>query len=749
MALDKALAQFSTQCDVSVGMPGKLPRVHTQPVSGLYTVQAALDLMLAGSGLRPVASGKGSFRLQAQANTVESRVRAESPRGESFADVELSEVIVTGSKREQNLRTAPLSMAVIDGGDLAVGDLSSGSRAAWFHDAAVSSTHLGPGRDRQFIRGVADSAFPGPSQATVSVQFDESRATYDGPDPDLALLDVTRVEILKGPQGPLYGTGALGGVFHIVPTRPDAQQFVFSTHAQIQGVAHGDLAPGADLVFNAPVIPGSLAVRAVGYASTTAGWINNEPGRSDANDTRLRGGRVALRGELPGNWIVDAQAVAQRTTTADSQYVVSEPGSLSRSNVLPEPHDNDFKLASLTAQGRMWNANALFTTSYISHETSGVLDASLSAARFGELAPLRYVDQRHYRLLNQEARLFSDADAHVGWLAGLSYMDARSDSTGVLDPPDGDNRQVVHLEQQVGEAAAFGEVTMALPHSLRATAGLRLFRSEIENEGHTARLASGEHSALYSWTPSASLDWRSQDERRFVYLRYARAVRPGGLNISSGQLRRFLPDELSNVDLGTRLLLNADRTSIEGALFGTHWNQIQSDYLLFNGLIGTRNAGSSLILGVEGSVRHDFDTGWRVEGGAVLQRARLDDAMISTQEDRRLPVVPEVRLRASVDRSFTLGSWNAQLRGSLNYVGSSRLSFDPVLDRKTGDYVRGDFAAQLQRGSLTWTMQVDNAFGSRADTFAYGNPFSIRTAPQYTPVAPRTLILGLTYSPAR
>jgi iron complex outermembrane recepter protein len=166
--------------------------------------------------------------------------------------------------------------------------------------------------------------------------------------------------------------------------------------------------------------------------------------------------------------------------------------------------------------------------------------------------------------------------------------------------------------------------------------------------------------------------------------------------------------------------------------------------------VGTRNVGAGRILGVEASLRWVPADDWRIEGAFTLQHARLHESeVISDEEDRRLPVVPDLRGRFSLVRAAQLGRWRLQLRTTVNYVGSSRLSFEPALDRRMGDYVRTDVGLQLQRGSVSWTVQLANLFDSRADTFAYGNPFSIRTQSQFTPLKPRTLTLGVSYSPAR
>jgi outer membrane receptor protein involved in Fe transport len=153
---------------------------------------------------------------------------------------------------------------------------------------------------------------------------------------------------------------------------------------------------------------------------------------------------------------------------------------------------------------------------------------------------------------------------------------------------------------------------------------------------------------------------------------------------------------------------------------------------------------------VESSLRWVLGDNWRAEGAVTLQHARLHESdVISDEEDRRLPVVPDLRARASLVRGLNFGEWRLHLRADVNYVGDSRLSFESSLDRRMGNYVRTDLGVQLQRGPMIWTLQLANLFDSRADTFAFGNPFSIRTQSQFTPLRPRTLTLALSYSPAR
>ena len=96
-----------------------------------------------------------------------------------------------------------------------------GADALEARSVGFSSTHLGSGRNKLFIRGIADSSFSGPTQSPVGVYFDDVRTGYNGADPDLKLVDMHSVEILEGPQGTLYGSGALGGIVLLRPNKPD------------------------------------------------------------------------------------------------------------------------------------------------------------------------------------------------------------------------------------------------------------------------------------------------------------------------------------------------------------------------------------------------------------------------------------------------------------------------------------------------------------------------------------------------
>jgi outer membrane receptor protein involved in Fe transport len=229
----------------------------------------ALRRLLAGTGFAAVAVAPRAYRIErvkparpAAREPTRRRPPVTAPRPET--PVTPPEIVITGPKRTYLLSLAPFSISVVplDTGTLEATAPTTEDMALAVEGLAL--TNLGPGRNRQFIRGVADSPFSGPSQSTVAVQLDDARITFDAPNPDLRLLDVERVEILKGPQGPLYGTGALGGIYRIVTRRPDTEKAELMTRLSAQGIEHGGAGGGAEGIVNLPLVTGRLAVRGGG-----------------------------------------------------------------------------------------------------------------------------------------------------------------------------------------------------------------------------------------------------------------------------------------------------------------------------------------------------------------------------------------------------------------------------------------------------------------------------------------------------
>jgi outer membrane receptor protein involved in Fe transport len=297
------------------------------------------------------------------------------------------------------------------------------------------------------------------------------------------------------------------------------------------------------------------------------------------------------------------------------------------------------------------------------------------------------------------------------------------------------------VRRSITEAAAYGEVTYR-HGAITGSLGGRLFSNVADDERGRQRGGRRANTRFVGASPSIGLTWQPAEQTLF-YVRYAGAIRPGGLN--SSRSGRYDADTLDDVDLGTRLALDRGRVTLDTALFRSVWRHVQSDYLQNNGLIASHNVGDASLYGGEWSVAWAPTTDWRIKVAGIVQSADLVRTTTGAPlpEDTRLPVVPGVAGDASIARSTDIGGWRATLVLDARCIGSTRLSFDPGLDRRTPTHADVGLGLSAVRGGVTLRVRIDNIADTRADTFAFGNPFSIRKTGQFTPLTPPTVTLGI------
>ncbi|WP_241772948.1 TonB-dependent receptor [Erythrobacter sp. SG61-1L] len=738
--LSHAIALLSREAGISIGTDGTLPHIRTGPVHGSMEPGAALKALLMGTGYHARQVGPTAWRIERDAPASALAPRQSGPKAKPPADGTGTPILVTATKRAARLMDLPMAASVVELGDRA--ELRPGAAVQTADVAAevdgMTLTASGHGRNRLFLRGIADSAFNGESQSTVAVILDEARLTYAAPDPDIVLVDMERAEVLKGPQGALHGTGALGGIYHLVTRKADTDTASFSLSGGAEAMSGGDLGYDAAAVVNLPVSPGVAGARLVAYARRDAGWIDTGA-REDSNSSQLLGARLALGVEAGGGWRLNLTGFGQWRESRDSQYVY-QPGARTRPDQLAEPHDNDLRHVALNIARDGEGARIVLSSAMTWHDVNDVYDATQGAEGFGLADPLRLNLERTYRVWDNEVHASGDMGG-IAWLAGISVIEARQYDLTLLTSATGqlsldDDRRITT------DLSAFGDLSVPLGSGLSLDAGARLFRSSLSE---TRTLPSGvlkSDLGRTGVTPAFALSWRP-DGAHLAYLRYGSAIRQGGLDIDGiGEQARLKGDELATVEAGWRQQIGAKGTLDLGAYF-THWQDVQSDMLQPDGLIETANAGNAEIIGFEGSLALPLAGGWQVSAGASYQDARLvrNDLGIDV-EDRRLPMAPEYTLRGSLGYSFAIGNAEASLRARLRYVGPARLSFDPAVDRPIGDYLESSLQARLDLGQVGFALDVDNPFGSGADLFAFGNPLRFGSLRQYTPQTPASVTLS-------
>lgn len=733
-ALPQAIAELSREAGVSIGTEGALPNVRTPALRGRLTVDTALSRLLGGSSFIARRVGENAWRIEPAAKPG----IAQAPDSAAVVTPPPSEIIVRATKRNLTLESTPIAATVVVLRPAEQADPANGSRSLAERTEGFALAGQAAGHNRLFLRGVADSAFGGKSQATVAVVLDDARLTYVAPDPDIRLVDVDRVELLKGPQGSLYGTGALGGIYRIVTNRADPSGFSVAGSIGGEAVAGGEVGASGSLIVNVPLIRDIAALRLVGYAEESPGWLDTGS-RKDSNGTRLAGFRAKLGVDAGGGWQVDATGLGQWLHGSDSNYTYRAEAS-ARPAQLPEPNSNDLLHGSLRI-AREGATQIVFSSGYTLHDVDERYDATQGTDSFGVADPQTLDDDSHFRLWDTELR----ATGHwgdLGWLAGVSHVVSWQHGSRVLNAAGGTKDAVEMLARQETESGLFGEGTLPLTDTLDATLGGRVFRAASREDRSTKIEKGTRETVRRGVTPSASLAWHPR-RGRLLYLRYGSAVRPGGTTIGEGGTVETLDeDELQTVEGGWRETFG--RFDVDMGIYRSWWRDIQSDVLLSNGLVETANVGNGAITGAELTVKGRLGSGWQLDAGATVQSALLTRAP-SGQElhDRRLPVVPSWTLRGSFGRSFSVGRWEATASASARYVGPARLSFDPALDRPMGDYLETEAYLEAQRGRWVLRLEGRNLINSKGDTFAYGNPFRIFSQRQFVRQVPPSARLSV------
>ena len=222
-----------------------------------------------------------------------------STRHSSDNPLVLEEVIVTATRRAADVRTVPLSVHVLTEDEL------TRLGATGFADyartvAGLSFTDGGTGGENQTIRGITTNSWFEPTQAGTAIYLDEVPITRAGGgvgppyNPDPLLVDIKRIEVLRGPQGTLFGAGAMGGAIRIITNKPDLSEKAGFVDALVTSTQDGELGYGLHGMFNAPLNDGRAGLRMVAYQQDLGGYIDNlSSGEKDVNNRKITGVRVA------------------------------------------------------------------------------------------------------------------------------------------------------------------------------------------------------------------------------------------------------------------------------------------------------------------------------------------------------------------------------------------------------------------------------------------------------------------------
>jgi outer membrane receptor protein involved in Fe transport len=747
---DVAIA-IARETDASIVIPDpRLARRRVAGIRGRMDAAGAVRQLARASGMQAIKVGPGQWRLVAASPPARPRSAALPTAAPSRAtaspppETEGAPITVIASKRDLALTELAAQVTLIDGALLERGGVGGTERITQ-RNAQVSSTYLGSGRNKLFIRGIADSSFTGPTQSTVGQYFGDLRLSYNAPDPDLRLSDMERVEILEGPQGTLYGAGSLGGIIRLVPRAPEPGETSLAVSGGASAVASGEPGGDAHATLNLPLAGDTATLRANFDAATLGGYIDKPLiGSRDVNRTRILSGRTAVRVEMGPDWSADLIVLGQETRAEDSQYADRAGARLVNSARVTEGSRSDYGQAQVMVSGRLGELRFKSSTGISGQDLSERYDATEPGG-----APRLFVQRNQTRMIANETRLWQPLDGEFGWVLGTSIIDNRTTLTRALGP-EGEELASTGVRNTVFEITGYGEASYRIASALILSAGLRLTSAELGGAGEDvvpqAAFAGAAITAKRretAYLPAASLLAEISPEGR-LYLRYQEGFRPGGLAVSGDFVRQFRSDHARTLELGGGWgLPGRGDFDIAASVSYTRWRDIQADFIDDGGLPSTANIGNGTILAasLSGSIR--LAEGLRGEFGATINESEVDEPLlVALARLSRIPNIARFSGRAGLQwrREFANGT-QLEADGWVSYVGKSRLGIGPELGELQGDYLDSGVILRFGRENAGLTLSLTNLADTEGNRFSLGTPFSTGRA-QVTPLQPRTLRIG-------
>lgn len=781
-SLSGALPLLSRQGSVSISVAdARLWQTPVKRVRGRMPIERAIARMLDGSDARAVRVSATSWRIEyrprpprmAQRTHQQPEPRARAPARDMVAAAQ-DEIIVTATKADLPYSHYAGVATMLDGDELAFGG-ERGTESILSRVATVSSTHLGSGRNKLFIRGIADSSFTGPTQATVGQYLGDIRLSYNAPDPDLRLYDVDSVEILEGPQGTLYGAGSLGGIIRVVPKAPDPREMGLQAIAGVSLTQHGE--PGGDIaaIANLPVGENGHALRLIGYMLTDGGYIDNPlTGRNDVNRVHVRGGRGTFRVDAGDDWTIDLGGVYQAITSDDAQYADQDGPPLTRSSLVEQNARTRYGLATLVVTKEWDGLHFQSSNAYIRHRLFERFDASPpDGQRSGTVDVVRLfsptdvslaldqprvLDQRNEtRMFVSENRLSRPFHDGLGWVVGASFIDNKARQQRDFSFP---NLSAIlpGVTNRITEFTGYAEATVELTTDLVASGGLRLSHARLDGSAEdvpvAVQFAGRAVTARRNETdvlPAFSLLATPLDNLR-LYVRYQEGFRPGGLAIDRNFVRRFRNDQVRTWEGGVRVGQRG-LTPFDASLAVSHskWRNIQADFIDGDGFPTTDNIGDGRITSVSAALAVQPVRALTFELSGVYNHSRVDKlapqiAFVAQNAPARLGRIPNVAshaARGSVSYVMLMGDEDLRINGWARYVGPSRLGIGPVLGESQGDYIDTGLAMRFGNARRGVSLTLTNLFDSRGNRFSLGTPFVEGNEGFLTPLRPRTLRIAI------
>ena len=746
------------------------------------TPQQALSRLLSGTGIEfdylsettvvlaaqsALGAGSGTMNgLKVSAGHAVG-VAAMDRRASSADAVAPEEVLVTAQKKDERLQDVPVPMTVIDAQSL------TSNNQFHLQDYYASVPGLTLAQDSRgapsiSIRGVTTGVAV---TSTTGITIDDvpfgasSVSPAFNPAPDVDPNDLARIEVLRGPQGTLYGASSLGGLVKYVTIEPSTAGFSGLFQVGTEGVHNGDGAGyAASGAVNMPLTD-TAAIRMSGFAHQDPGYIDNVlTGQQGVNKSRTDGGRLSTLWRPSAAFMLKVSALFQDSRSDGSSQVEIAPqfADLQQSFLKGfGGYDRKIQAYSANLSGKIGRAELTSLTGYSKSDVSGSFDETYylgsEADHLYHIGGVGFPEHNITQKLSQELRLSVPLTQWVDWLLGAFYTHEKTqaDAGQVLEDPVTFERGPEVLSQQLGtkyqEYAAFTDLTFKLSDAFDIQLGGREGRNRQTFDamatypyppGETSALIfpethSNDNSFTYLFTPRYRFG-----PNLMTYARIASGYQPGGSNVGSSAVvpGTFAPDKTHNYEVGAKGEFLDRRLSLDASVFHILWHDIQllaSSTLAYSYVINGSRAKSD---GVELSLTAKPLSGLTMSGWAVWNEAEVTEPLPGgCCAGDRLPYSSRFSGYASATQEVPLwADVRGFVTGSLSYVGSREAEFSSPRQTLPA-YAKTDIQIGMHSEQWQETVFVTNVTDRRGYLEVQG------AFPFFHIIQPRTMGLNVSW----
>ncbi|MES3021609.1 MAG: TonB-dependent receptor [Pseudomonadota bacterium] len=724
---------------------------------------------------------------------------AQSGAPEANADaVALNQVIVTANKREQAAIDVPASVSTVNAERLALGGATRlEDFVAQIPGMAIMA--VSRGQTAVTLRGIGTGsaqAMPTTAQYIDDAPIGSINAYGTGTKitPDIDPYDLRRIEVLKGPQGTLYGAGAVGGLVRYVTVPANTQRFSGAVSAGASRVKDGGDGSNLRAAINIPLKKDVLGLRISAFDRTEAGYIDNPfNSEADINEARIKGGRVAMDLKLNPDWSVRAWALTQNFKSdgmgsedvlAPSLKPLNLP--LQRIAYIDEIQDITLDVANVAVKGQVGNVDLVSSTTYQTSKARRVSDSTVGSTALLQMATglpglgglldvtidTRRVSQEFRarssafdERLEYEVGMFwtKENDMHVAYLPSPFFY-----ATGVALPVPALGNGTIASSYE--EYSYFGNISYFLTPRLVLLAGIRHatddqhfdldYKASTLSPAPIKLVQDVKHSNV---TYMLGANYKIHPETS-LYARVASGYRPGGPSaLVPGLLENgkasFEPDELTSYEIGFKSAFLGGKASIEAALFTTDWQDIQlmasapaKPPQTFIALAYGTNGGTARSGGAEATMLFFPSKHLTLRANAAYTNTRLtsDAPAVGGIAGDAMPYVPKWSSSVGADYRFALAGAQAYVGATASHFGKRSSDYSQQKPQALPAYTTLTLNAGVDMRNVRVALYAKNLTNARGINFAgpigdqsplnpSGNPFTAAV------IQPRTIGVDLTY----